>query len=94
MEKIFPIAMARSAFLPGLATQTHGSSGRSAALCARLCNHVPSLRERREDIPLLVAFLVQTFAQKLGKSVTQVFEGTAALGGIFVARQRPGNCKT
>ena len=38
--------------------------------------HVPPLRERREDVPLLVAFLLQTFSQKLGKSVTQVRQDT------------------
>jgi formate hydrogenlyase transcriptional activator len=38
--------------------------------------HVPPLRDRREDIPLLVAFLLQTFAQKLGKNVTHVRDGT------------------
>jgi formate hydrogenlyase transcriptional activator len=38
--------------------------------------HVPPLRERREDIPLLVAFLLQTFAPKLGKNVTQVRQDT------------------
>ncbi len=38
--------------------------------------HVPPLRARREDIPLLVAFLLQTFAPKLGKNVTQVRQDT------------------
>ena len=38
--------------------------------------HVPPLRERQADIPLLVMFLLQTFTEKLGKIVTNVPEGT------------------
>jgi formate hydrogenlyase transcriptional activator len=35
---------------------------------------VPPLRERTEDIPLLVTFFLQKFAQKLGRAVKQVPE--------------------
>jgi transcriptional regulator with GAF, ATPase, and Fis domain len=52
--------------------------------------HIPPLRERRQDIPMLVAFLVQTFAQKLGKSVTQVVEGTMRR---LVEYSWPGNIR-
>ncbi|HKB98855.1 MAG TPA: sigma 54-interacting transcriptional regulator, partial [Terriglobales bacterium] len=52
--------------------------------------HIPPLRERRQDIPMLVAFLVQTFAQKLGKSVTQVLEGTMRR---LVEYSWPGNIR-
>jgi formate hydrogenlyase transcriptional activator len=52
--------------------------------------HVPPLRERREDIPQLVMFLLQTFAQKLGKSVTQVSEDT--MRGL-VEYSWPGNIR-
>jgi len=52
--------------------------------------HVPPLRERREDIPLLVAFLLQTFAQKLGKNVTQVRDGTIRR---LVEYSWPGNVR-
>jgi len=34
--------------------------------------HVPSLRERREDIPALVMFFLERFAKKFGKTVTGV----------------------
>jgi PAS domain S-box-containing protein len=52
--------------------------------------HIPPLRERRQDIPMLVAFLVETFAQKLGKSVTQVVEGTMRR---LVEYSWPGNIR-
>jgi formate hydrogenlyase transcriptional activator len=38
--------------------------------------HVPSLRERQDDVPLLVTFFLQTYAKKLGKKVKQVSEET------------------
>jgi transcriptional regulator with GAF, ATPase, and Fis domain len=38
--------------------------------------HVPPLRERQGDVPLLVTFFVQNFAKKLGKKVTQVSDDT------------------
>ena len=38
--------------------------------------HVPPLRERTGDVPLLVKFFVQNFAKKLGKKITQVSEDT------------------
>jgi PAS domain S-box-containing protein len=38
--------------------------------------HVPSLRERQGDVPLLVTFFLQNLAKKLGKSITQVSEET------------------
>lgn len=34
--------------------------------------HVPPLRERAEDIPLIAAFFVQNIAKKLGKQITQI----------------------
>ena len=34
--------------------------------------HVPSLRERAEDIPLLVEYLTQRYAAKAGKRITEV----------------------
>jgi transcriptional regulator with PAS, ATPase and Fis domain len=34
--------------------------------------HLPALRERREDIPLLVAYFMQKLARELNKSVTGV----------------------
>lgn len=36
--------------------------------------HVPPLRERPGDVPMLVMFFAQTFAKKLGKKITQVSE--------------------
>jgi transcriptional regulator with GAF, ATPase, and Fis domain len=37
---------------------------------------VPSLRERKEDIPLLVNYLVQKFCKKLGKQITTIHKST------------------
>ena len=37
---------------------------------------VPALRERASDIPLLATFFMQTFAKRLGKSMTQVSDET------------------
>jgi two-component system response regulator PilR (NtrC family) len=34
--------------------------------------HLPALRERREDIPLLVAYFIQKLSRELGKSVTGI----------------------
>jgi two-component system, NtrC family, response regulator PilR len=41
--------------------------------------HLPPLRERREDIPLLVAHFLQKFAQQLGKEVRVVTPDAVAL---------------
>jgi formate hydrogenlyase transcriptional activator len=38
--------------------------------------HVPPLRERREDIPLLVEYLTQRYASKIGKKLTNVSRRT------------------
>jgi formate hydrogenlyase transcriptional activator len=38
--------------------------------------HLPPLRERPADIPLLVTFLLQMFSRKLGKSVVRVPDAT------------------
>src|SRR5262249_39841706 len=38
--------------------------------------HLPPLRERRDDIPLLVRFLVRKFGQRIGKHLEDVAEPT------------------
>jgi transcriptional regulator with GAF, ATPase, and Fis domain len=38
--------------------------------------HLPPLRERRDDIPLLVRFLVHKFAQRIGKHLDAIGEAT------------------
>ncbi|MEW6350854.1 MAG: sigma-54 dependent transcriptional regulator [Thermodesulfobacteriota bacterium] len=51
---------------------------------------VPPLRERREDIPLLVAHFVDKFSRKLGRAVTEVLpEVMASLYGYYW----PGNVR-
>ncbi len=51
---------------------------------------VPPLRERREDIPLLVAHFVDKFSRKLGRAVTEVHpEVMASLYGYYW----PGNVR-
>ena len=41
--------------------------------------NVPSLRERREDIPLLTRYFVQKHAQRMGRNIETI--PTSALGG-------------
>jgi formate hydrogenlyase transcriptional activator len=52
--------------------------------------HVPSLRQRSEDIPLLVTFFLQKFAQKLSRPVKQVTEDTMRR---LAAYAWPGNIR-
>ena len=51
---------------------------------------VPSLRERREDIPLLVSHFVEVFAQRMGKHIEQIPTTTM---NAFVAYDWPGNVR-
>ncbi len=52
--------------------------------------HIPPLRERREDIPVLAAAFVEEFGARLGKRVSEVDdEAMAALG----AYRWPGNVR-
>ena len=52
--------------------------------------HVPPLRERAEDIPLLVEYLTQRYAGKMGKRITRVGRKTIEL---FNAYDWPGNVR-
>jgi transcriptional regulator with PAS, ATPase and Fis domain len=55
-----------------------------------ICIHVPSLRERREDIPLLIDHLVHKLNSELGRSITRL--QTTAIQ--LLARQEwPGNVR-
>lgn len=52
--------------------------------------HIPALRERREDIPLLVRYFVQKFSRRLNKAVAYVpFEAMEALSNY----PWPGNVR-
>ena len=51
---------------------------------------VPALRDRRGDIPLLVAYLVERYAQKTGKRIRSISKETLAL---FEAYHWPGNIR-
>ena len=51
---------------------------------------VPPLRDRADDIPLLIEYLVQRYAQKAGKKVTRIDRGTLEL---FRAYDWPGNVR-
>lgn len=51
---------------------------------------MPGLRERVEDIPLLVAYLAQRYAGKLGKKITGIDKKTLEL---FKAYHWPGNVR-
>ena len=51
---------------------------------------MPSLRERVEDIPLLVAYLVQRYASKMGKKINRIDKKTVEL---FQAYHWSGNVR-
>jgi formate hydrogenlyase transcriptional activator len=51
---------------------------------------MPSLRERVEDIPLLVAYLVRRYASKMGKKIDGIDKETL---GLFQAYHWPGNVR-
>jgi formate hydrogenlyase transcriptional activator len=51
---------------------------------------LPALRDRRDDIPLLVRFFVAKFAARLGKRIETIGTGTLEL---LVAYQWPGNIR-
>ena len=52
--------------------------------------HVPTLRERAEDIPLLVEYLTQRYAAKAGKRITEVSRSAMDL---LKAYDWPGNVR-
>jgi transcriptional regulator with GAF, ATPase, and Fis domain len=52
--------------------------------------HLPPLRERREDIPLLVHFLVNKFAMRVGKRIEEVGGETMQR---LIAYSWPGNVR-
>jgi formate hydrogenlyase transcriptional activator len=51
---------------------------------------VPSLRERAEDIPLLVEYLIERYATKAGKRIRKISKSTLRL---FQAYDWPGNIR-
>ena len=51
---------------------------------------IPSLRERREDIPLLVEYFIDRYAQKAGKNIRRVNKKTLEL---FQSYPWPGNIR-
>lgn len=52
--------------------------------------HVPPLRERKSDIPLLVEYLVERFARRAGKRISRIQKDTLYL---FQAYDWPGNIR-
>jgi PAS domain S-box-containing protein len=52
--------------------------------------HVPSLRERKDDIPLLVEYLVERYAKRAGKKISHIKKKTLDL---FQAYDWPGNIR-
>jgi formate hydrogenlyase transcriptional activator len=52
--------------------------------------HVPPLRERQEDIPLLVRHFVQQFARRMGRAVDTI--PTEAMN-VLVHYHWPGNIR-
>ena len=52
--------------------------------------HVPPLRERREDIPVLVEYLIDRYARKMGKKISSMKKGTVEL---LQSYSWPGNIR-
>jgi len=52
--------------------------------------HMPSLRQRKDDIPLLLEYLIERFAKKAGKSITRLDKNTLLQ---FQAYDWPGNIR-
>jgi formate hydrogenlyase transcriptional activator len=52
--------------------------------------HVPSLRERADDIPLLLEYFIELFARKAGKKILSVSKDTLKL---FQSYDWPGNIR-
>ena len=51
---------------------------------------IPSLRERADDIPLLVEYLIERYAKKAGKKIRKIRKQTLEL---FQAYDWPGNIR-
>ncbi len=52
--------------------------------------HVPALRDRRDDIPLLVEYLIERYGKRAGKKIRNVKKETLAL---FQSYDWPGNIR-
>jgi formate hydrogenlyase transcriptional activator len=52
--------------------------------------HIPPLRERNDDIPLLLEYLIERYAKKSGKRIRQIKKNTLDL---FQAYDWPGNIR-
>ena len=52
--------------------------------------HVPSLRERKEDIPILIDYFVKRYADKAGKRITKIDKNTLELCESY---SWPGNIR-
>ena len=56
--------------------------------------HVPPLRDRAEDIPLLVEYLTQRYAAKEGKKITEVSRRPWICSGPTTGRGTSASCRT
>jgi len=52
--------------------------------------HVPALRDRREDVPLLVEYLIERYGKKAGKKIRKIAKATLDL---FQSYDWPGNIR-
>ena len=55
---------------------------------------LPSLRERVDDIPVLVAYLIERYATKAGKQIRTINKQSLALFQAYAGPGTSANCRT
>jgi len=56
--------------------------------------NVPPLRQRKEDIPMLVEYFVKRYAEKAGKQIRKIDKNTLKLCSLIIGQGIFVSCKT